>query len=175
MISFHDHDMAAAKLPEDQFRKSTLVIKVDDERDESANGFSRKNGEDIARLVLDAIAKDYDIVAHCNAGVSRSRGAGLAAAMILNQDQKPYFQHGNPNPLVVHHILAAARGMGANHASWPKMLRKVIVCPTHPHDLLVPGRDVNGLCGTCPICTYTQSADAGDTLHVWGGSFANLI
>ena len=33
MISFHDHDVAAAKLPEDPFRKSTLIIKVDDERD----------------------------------------------------------------------------------------------------------------------------------------------
>ena len=175
MVSFHDREMAPAALKNDPNRKETLVLSIDDEREFSLKSFDKNAGEKIAELFINAIHNDIDIVAHCNAGVSRSRGAGLAAAMLLNYETKPYFQSGNPNPLVVHHILTAAQRLGVESGPWPKMLRKVMVCPTHPHDLLVPGRDVNGLCGTCPVCTYTQSADAGDTLHVWGGSFANLI
>lgn len=175
MMSFHDHNMEPALLTKDTHRKDTLVLGVDDEREVHEKGFGQIEGEKVARFLLGAINNNYDIVVHCNAGVSRSQGVGLAAALLLNQETKPYFEHGNPNPLVVHHTLTAARALGATHADLPKMLRKVIVCPRHEHHPLTPSRDENGLCGICQICHIHYPMDSGDTLHIFDGSFKGFI
>jgi hypothetical protein len=175
MISFHDEAMAPAILAIDPNRRRTLILAVDDEREMTERSFGRQYGEYVARILLESKAKGWDIVAHCNAGVSRSRGVGVAAALLFGDDPIPHFAGGNPSPLVAHHILAAARAIGAQHTVWPKMLRPVMVCERHPHDLLIPGRNSAGLIGTCPTCGKIRKVDNGDTLAVWNGSFVGLV
>lgn len=174
LISFHDYDMKPAQLHEDKNRVKTLILRSDDLREVGEHGFQEKDGKFVAEAFTYIQENHLDIVTHCNAGISRSRGVGVAYDILQDKDPREHFIHGNPNPIVVHHILTAMRKTH-EHNDWPKNLRRVIACRNHPHEILTPGKNIHGFLGICNICHEERRLDNGEMTSVLNGSFKHLL
>lgn len=99
---------------EDPNRLATVVLEFHDVDERALRRFGEAFGlvgftEEMARMIWYAIrATTPDgVVAHCEAGISRSAGVAAACAKILNGDDQEFFNRKIPNPHVYHTMLRA--------------------------------------------------------------------
>lgn len=106
LISIHNPSDKPIKLNYDQNCVSTLVLSFADAENGSFGGAKFENvfTDDQANQIADFIIKYINqiklLVVNCQAGMSRSAGAGAAISKVINGEDQLFFDYYRPNSTV---------------------------------------------------------------------------
>lgn len=115
VVSITSPGQDPADFEPDTDRRGICRVEFDDTTYPDVNGWTIISPQQADKIVrfFTKYRETVDIMlVHCEAGISRSRGVGVALDRLLGNSVVPHFVHGSPNPIVVHEMFKALRRAG---------------------------------------------------------------